>query len=137
MAHEEHDQAVREHDEARQGVNSLWAHLRAAVARRLEAESVSTGLGMELVEVQGILQAESDEHDLLHAAVGVVFKDLGVVRPKQTGSLVPRAIDITAWVRQLEKNAFHARITQAFVVARSHYDQEINLEAMSLGVAPG
>ena len=31
----------------------------------------------------------------------------------------------------------HAGITQAFVVACSHYDQEINLEAMGLGFAPG
>ena len=38
---------------------------------------------------------------------------------------------------QLEENAFHTGITQAFTVARSHYDQEINLEAMSLGFAPG
>ena len=42
-----------------------------------------------------------------------------------------------ARVCQLEENAFHAGITQAFAVARSHYDQEINLEVMSLGFAPG
>jgi len=40
-------------------------------------------------------------------------------------------------VRQLEENAFHAGITQAFAVARSHYDQEVNLEVMSLGFMPG
>ena len=39
-------------------------------------------------------------------------------------------------VGQLEEDAFHARITQAFDVARSHYDQEINLEVMSNGFAP-
>ena len=86
--------------------------------------------------MRGILQAESDEHDLLHAAIGVVFDDLGVARPEETGSLMARAIDILARVRQLEENAFHAGITQAFVVARSHYDREINLEVMSLGFAP-
>ena len=48
------------------------------MAQRLEAKSISAGLGMELAEVRGILQAESDEHDLLRAAVGVVFDDLGV-----------------------------------------------------------
>ena len=48
-----------------------------------------------------------------------------------------RAAGITAWVSQLEEDAFHARITQAFTVARSHYDQEINLEVMSLIFAPG
>ena len=107
------------------------------MARRLEAERISVGLGTELAEVRGILQAESDEHDLLRVTIGVVFDDLGVARPEETGSLVAHAIDITTWVRQLEENAFDAGITQAFDVARSHYDQEINLEAMSLGVAPG
>ena len=107
------------------------------MARRLEAESISAGLGMELVEVRGILQAESDEHDLLRAAVGVVFYDLGVARPEETGSLAARAVDITARVRQLEENTFHARITQAFVVARSHFVESIDLETMSIGFAPG
>ena len=51
----EHNQAVRERDEARQGVSSLRADLRAMVARRLEAKSVFAGLGMEVVEVRGIL----------------------------------------------------------------------------------
>ena len=87
--------------------------------------------------MQGILLAESDEHDLLRATVGVVFYDLGVAWPEETSSLAARAIDITAWVRQLEENAFHAGITQAFAVAHSHYDQEVNLEAMSLVFAPG
>ena len=40
-------------------------------------------------------------------------------------------------MRQLKENAFHAGITQAFAVAHSHYDQEVNLEAMSLNFAPG
>ena len=60
-----------------------------------------------------------------------------MTRPKETGSLTARAVDITARVRQLEENAFHAGITQAFAVAHSHYDQEVNLEAMSLGFVPG
>ena len=41
------------------------------------------------------------------------------------------------WVGQLEEDAFHAGITQAFTVARSHYDRDINLEVMSLVFAPG
>ena len=40
-------------------------------------------------------------------------------------------------MRQLEENAFHAEITLAFAVAHSHYDQEVNLEAMSLSFTPG
>ena len=67
----------------------------------------------------------------------MVFDDLGVAWPKETSSLAARAAGITARVGQLEEDAFHAGITQAYNVARSHYDQEINLEVMSLGFAPG
>ena len=67
----------------------------------------------------------------------MVFDDLGVAQPEETSSLAARAAGITARVGQLEEDAFHAGITQTFTVARSHYDQEINLEVMSLGFAPG
>ena len=69
-------------------VKSLQVALGVTVTQRLEAENISAGLGMELAEVWGILQAESDENDLLRAAVGVVFDDLGVAWPEETGSLV-------------------------------------------------
>ena len=92
------------------------------MTQRLEAESISICLGMELAKVWGILQAKIDEHDLLCATIRVVFDDLGVARLEETSSLAAHAVDITAWVRQLEENAFHAGITQAFAVARSHYD---------------
>ena len=39
-------------------------------------------------------------------------------------------------VCQLEKEALRSGITQAFAIARSHYDDNIDLEAMSLGFAP-
>ena len=48
-----------------------------------------------------------------------------------------RAIDITMRVRQLEKDALRSRITQTFTIVHSHYDDIIDLEAMSLGFAPG
>ena len=51
-------------------------------------------------------------------------------------SLTTRAAGITARVGQLEESAFRVGITQAFAVARSHYDREINLEVMSQGFAP-
>ena len=40
-------------------------------------------------------------------------------------------------MRQLEKEALRLGITQAFTVARSHYDDNIDFEVMSLGFAPG
>ena len=39
-------------------------------------------------------------------------------------------------VHQLEREALRLGITQAFTIARSHYDGNIDLEAMSLGFAP-
>ena len=47
------------------------------------------------------------------------------------------ASNIMARVHQLEKEALRSGITQAFTVARSHYDDNIDFEAMSLGFAPG
>ena len=65
----------------------------------------------------------------------MVIDALRVAQPEGTSSLAARAVGITAWVGQLEEDAFHTRITQAFAVARSHYDREINLEVMSQGFA--
>ena len=67
----------------------------------------------------------------------MVFDDLAVAWLEETSSLAAHAMDITARVGQVEENAFHVEITQAFTVAHSHYDREINLEVMSLGFAPG
>jgi len=106
------------------------------VAQRLEAEEISARLGTELAEVRRILQAESDQHDLLRAAVVVVCDDLQVAQEERTSSLLTHATSIMARVGQLEEDAFHAGITQAFVVARSHYDWEINLEVMIQGFMP-
>ena len=42
-----------------------------------------------------------------------------------------------ARVCQLEKEALRSGITQTFTVARSHCDDNIDFEAMSLGFGPG
>ena len=60
-----------------------------------------------------------------------------MVQAEGTRSLVAHAVDIKARVRQLEKEAFHLGIIQAFAIAHSHYDDNINLRAMSLGFMPG
>ena len=60
-----------------------------------------------------------------------------MVQAEGTSSLVARAVYITARVRQLEKEALPSGITQAFAIAHSHYDESIDLEAMSLGDVPG
>ena len=66
----------------------------------------------------------------------MVIDALRVEQLVETSSLAARAAGITARVGQLEEDAFHTGITQAFDVAHSHYAQEINLEVMSHGFAP-
>ena len=90
---------------------------------------------MDLAEVRS-LQAESDELGILSATLGVVCDDLEVVQSEATSSLMAHAIEITAQVRQLERNALRAGVNQSFAIARSHYGDNIDLEAMSHGYAP-
>ena len=117
-------------------VRSLRADLGDTVSRRLSVENISVKLEKELGHVRRTLQTESDEHDRLQAVVGVVLDALKVVEPVETSPLAARAAGITARVGQLEEDAFRAGITQAFAVAHSHYDREINLKVMSQGFAP-
>ena len=116
--------------------DSLRVDLETAMAQKQAVENVSAGLKRELAQVRGLLQAESDGHDLLQIAVGEVLDALQVVEPVETSPLAARVAGITARVSQLEENAFCAGITQAFTVAHSHYDKEINLKVMSQGFVP-
>ena len=53
-----------------------------------------------------------------------------------TSSLVGHAIEIIAWVRQLERNVLRVRVNQDFVIARSQYGDIIDLEMMSHSFTP-
>ena len=66
----------------------------------------------------------------------MVCDDPEVVRLEGTSSLVAHAVEITARVRQLERNALRTEVNQSFVIARSHYRDSIDLEMMSHGFAP-
>ena len=102
------------HPRARRGASGGWDPLGRSWRHggpRLEAEEISAGLGTELAEVRGILQVESDQHDLLSSAIVVVYDDLQVAQEEGTSSLAARAAGITAQVGQLEESAFHAGIT--------------------------
>ena len=66
----------------------------------------------------------------------MVYDDLEVVWSEGTSSLAACAIDITARVRELEREALCTGITQAFVIAHSHYAHSIDLETMRLGFTP-
>ena len=67
----------------------------------------------------------------------MVCDDLEVVRSEGTSSLAARAVEITARVRRLERNALCTGVNQSFAIARSHYGDNIDLEVMSYGYAPG
>ena len=67
----------------------------------------------------------------------MVCDDLQVVRSEGTSSLVARAVEIIARVRQLERNALRVGVNQSFAIAHSHYGDCIDLETMSHGFAPG
>ena len=47
------------------------------------------------------------------------------------------AVEITAWVCQLERSALRAGVNQCFTIAHSHYGDSIDLEVMSHDYAPG
>ena len=106
------------------------------MSQKLEVESVSARLTVDLAEARRNLQAESDDLGILSAAIRVVYDDLEVVRLEGTSLLIARAVEITAWVSQLKRNALHVGVNQSFTIAHSHYGDSIDLEAMSHGYAP-
>ena len=75
-----------------QKVGSLQAKLGNMTTQKLEAESISVELAMDLAEARRNLQAESDELSILSTALGVVYNDLEVVRSEGTNSLMTHAI---------------------------------------------
>ena len=66
------------------------------MTQKLDAESISTRLALDLTKVRRNLQVESDELGILSTALGVVYDDLEVVRLEGTSLLVAHAIEITA-----------------------------------------
>ena len=52
QAFREHDQAFQEHDNVQQKVGSLQTKLENTTAQKLEVESISAGLALDLTEVR-------------------------------------------------------------------------------------
>ena len=67
----------------------------------------------------------------------MVCDDLEVVRSEGTSSLAARAVKIMVRVHQLKRNILCAKVNQSFSIARSHYGDSIDLEAMSHGYVSG
>ena len=57
------------------------------MTQKLEAESISTRLAVDLTKERRKIQAENDELSILSAALGVVCDDLKAVRSEGTSSL--------------------------------------------------
>jgi len=66
------------------------------MTQKLEAESVSTGLAMDLTKVRRNLEAKTDELGILSVTLGVVYDDLEVVRLEGTSTLMACAFEIMA-----------------------------------------
>ena len=84
----------------------------------------------------GQLQPESDDHDALRAAVGLVFYDLGVTPAAETSSLAVRVTQILDRARALAREALYTGVHRAFAIVRSHYIN-IDLPVINEGFAPG
>ena len=65
-------------------------------AQKLEAKGTAAGLARDLTEARSVLQAESDDPELLKVSLNVVCDDLRVVQVEGTSSLAAHAVDITA-----------------------------------------
>ena len=68
-------------------------------AQKLKAKGAAARLARDLAKARSVLQAKSDELELLKIGLSVVCDDLRVVQAEGTSSLVARAVDITARVR--------------------------------------
>jgi hypothetical protein len=96
----------------------------------------SRGLEKELAKVKASFQKESDEHDALRVAIGLVCDVLQMVSEQGSSSLVARTIQIMEQVREIMRNALHFSVHQSFAIGRSYY-KNIDLVAMSQGFMLG
>jgi hypothetical protein len=65
----------------------------------------SCGLEMELAEVKGTLQKESDEHDGLRVVIRLICEDLGVALVQEASSLAVRSLWIIDRAREIARRA--------------------------------
>ena len=86
--------------------------------------------------MRGQLQLESDDHNALRTAIGLVFDDLGVTSAMETSSLAVRVTRILDRARSLTREALHTSVHHTFTVARSYYIN-IDLPVISEGFVPG
>ena len=84
----------------------------------------------------GQLQSESEDHDALRTAIGLVFDDLEVAPAMGTSSPIVQVTQILDQACALAREALYTGVHHVFAIARSHYTN-IDLPVISEGFAPG
>jgi len=65
---------------------------------------------------------ESDKHDAVRVAVGMVFGELRMTSEPGTSSLTTRVLNIMDRARGMARQALHLGVQRSFALARSHYE---------------
>jgi hypothetical protein len=89
-------------------------------------------LEKELGKTKTTLLKESDEHDTLWIAVGLVLNDFEMTSEAGISSLAVQVFDVADRARGMAKRVLHLGVQWSFTIARSHY-KNIDLQAMSQG----
>lgn len=90
-------------------------------------------LGKELAEAKGGLERTTIDHEGQLTAVGQAYDALRVAPSEGLDPLSAHMLQIPARVHELERDAPRAGVNRSFTIARSHYVESINLEALSQG----
>jgi hypothetical protein len=115
----------------------LLTCVRIVLNVKLEKELVARHLlEKELGETKTTLLKESDEHDTLRIAVGLVLNDFGMTSEVGTSSFAVQVVDLTDQAGGMAKQALHLGVQRPFTISHSHYEN-IDLQVMSQGFAPG
>jgi hypothetical protein len=110
---------------------------RTALDNKLEQEVVkSRGLERDLGEARVSLLKESDKHDALWVAIGIVFDELGMASEQGTSSLMSWLLNIMDRTCGMARQALHLGVQRSIAIACSHYEN-IDLLMMIQGFAPG
>lgn len=136
----ERDVAVQECDSTQHQIGFLRSELKVERRQKLGAEGISAGLTTDLAQARAmveVLQQKVVDYENQCLTASFVCDDLGVPQPEGTSMLSARITLISACVCELERSALRAGVNRCFAIARSHYEENITLDVLSLGCAPG
>jgi hypothetical protein len=79
-------------------------------------------LERELGEAKRTLLKESNDHDTLRLAVGLVLDDLGMMLEPGTSSITIQVVSAMDRACRMAMQALHLGMQRSFAIARSHYE---------------